>query len=201
MLGRIHMMPIMWGDYQSSLDLIDKHLQPEPAFRLNIMASEGDISSSEDRGPLRPAPTSSKSTSRPRIKPTACRRCHSRKVKCSGEQPCKNCQQVSKGAECTYPRRNRMVKVSQRYIDDLIAENQRLKNTSNAATQSRADALLPEITVAPVMETTDNAVAIPPPSLDERPWFFDMNIPHTPILIGNELKVAVRLVPLSSDWS
>ncbi|KAK2054377.1 fungal-specific transcription factor domain-containing protein [Colletotrichum caudatum] len=148
------------------------------------MASEGNLSSAEDGGPLRPAPTSSKSTSRPRTKPTACRRCHSRKVKCSGGQPCSNCKQASKGAECTYPRRNRMVKVSQRYIDDLIAENRRLRNNSDAATQASADALLPEITVAPAKEMTDSAIAIPPPSLDERPWFFDMNIPHTPILIG-----------------
>ncbi|KAK1997017.1 fungal-specific transcription factor domain-containing protein [Colletotrichum falcatum] len=149
------------------------------------MASEGDLSSAEDRGPLRPAPTSSRIAGRPRTKPTACRRCHSRKVKCSGGQPCENCQQASKGAECTYPRRNRMVKVSQRYIDDLIAENQRLKNNSNAAAPARADALLPEVTAAPAKETTDGgAIAIPPPSLDERPWFFDMNIPHTPILIG-----------------
>ncbi|KAK1978299.1 fungal-specific transcription factor domain-containing protein [Colletotrichum cereale] len=148
------------------------------------MASEADLSSAEDRGPLRSPLTSSGSTSRPRTKPTACRRCHSRKVKCSGGQPCDNCRQAIKGAECTYPRRNRMVKVSQRYIDDLVAENRRLKNSSNADTQARAGALLPEISVAPVKERTENAIAIPPPSLDERPWFFDMNIPHTPILIG-----------------
>ncbi|KZL63284.1 c6 transcription factor, partial [Colletotrichum incanum] len=151
---------------------------------LTTMVSEVDASSAEDRAPLRFAPTSSGSASRPRTKPTACRRCHSRKVRCSGGQPCDNCRQASKGAECTYPRRNRMVKVSQRYIDDLIAENQRLKNNSNAGTQARPEALLPEITVAPAKETTDNAVAIPAPSLDERPWFFEMNIPHTPILIG-----------------
>ncbi|KAJ0307877.1 hypothetical protein COL516b_003849 [Colletotrichum fioriniae] len=79
-----------------------------------------------------------------------------------------------------------MVKVSQRYIDDLIAENQRLKSNSGIGSQPRAANLLPDLAVvAPVKETTDNnATAIPAPSLDERPWFFDMNIPHTPILIG-----------------
>ncbi|KAK1498631.1 fungal specific transcription factor [Colletotrichum tamarilloi] len=72
------------------------------------------------------------------------------------------------------------------YIDDLIAENQRLKSNSGIGSQSRAANLLPDLAVvAPVKETTDtNVTAIPAPSLDERPWFFDMNIPHTPILIG-----------------
>lgn len=87
-----------------------------------------------------------------------------------------------------------------RYIDDLIAENQRLKNDSNAAAQARSEALLPDIHIGapPAKDTADNAAAaavtttatatataaIPPPSLDDRPWFFEMNIPHTPILIG-----------------
>ncbi|KAK1634526.1 fungal-specific transcription factor domain-containing protein [Colletotrichum phormii] len=150
------------------------------------MTSEGDASSAEDRVALRSAPVSSSASSRPKTKPTACRRCHSRKVRCSGGQPCENCRQASKGIECTYPRRNRMVKVSQRYIDDLIAENQRLKSNDSIGSQPRAANLLPDIAVvAPVKETADsNATAIPAPSLDERPWFFDMNIPHTPILIG-----------------
>ncbi|TIC95126.1 putative transcriptional regulatory protein C3C7.04 [Colletotrichum higginsianum] len=160
------------------------------------MASEGEASSAEDKGVARPAAASA---TRPRTKPTACRRCHSRKVRCSGGQPCENCRQASKSAECSYPRRNRMVKVSQRYIDDLIAENQRLKNDSNAAAQARSEALLPDIHIGapPAKDTADNAAAavtttatatataaIPPPSLDDRPWFFEMNIPHTPILIG-----------------
>ncbi|KAK6222559.1 fungal specific transcription factor [Colletotrichum tabaci] len=80
------------------------------------------------------------------------------------------------------------------YIDDLIAENQRLKNDSNAAAQARSEALLPDIHIGapPAKDAADNAAAavvtttaaIPPPSLDDRPWFFEMNIPHTPILIG-----------------
>ncbi|WYZ37971.1 hypothetical protein EsH8_II_001477 [Colletotrichum jinshuiense] len=149
------------------------------------MTSECDASSAEDRGALGSAPASRGAKSRPKTKPTACSRCHTRKVRCSGGHPCENCRQASKGAECTYPRRNRMVKVSQRYIDDLIAENQRLKNSS-VAPQVQVDAILPDITVAVVKETsvTDNVIAVQAPSLDERPWFFDMNIPHTPILIG-----------------
>jgi hypothetical protein len=44
----------------------------------------------------------------------SCRRCHARKVKCSGGQPCDGCRQSRKESECSYPRRQRMVKVDQR---------------------------------------------------------------------------------------
>ncbi|KAJ3954945.1 hypothetical protein N0V92_008530 [Colletotrichum tropicale] len=81
-----------------------------------------------------------------------------------------------------------MVKVSQRYIDDLIAENQRLKGQNagpqHADTHTQATTILPDIPAVPAKETVDNGIAVPAPSLDQRPWFFDMNIPHTPILIG-----------------
>ncbi|TEA17097.1 putative transcriptional regulatory protein [Colletotrichum sidae] len=78
-----------------------------------------------------------------------------------------------------------MVKISQQYIDDLVAENQRLKSQVPSAQHvAQNNALLPDIPAVPAKEVTDNAVAVQAPSLDERPWFFDMNIPHTPILIG-----------------
>ncbi|KAI8265809.1 putative transcriptional regulatory protein [Colletotrichum sp. SAR11_239] len=81
-----------------------------------------------------------------------------------------------------------MVKVSQRYIDDLIAENQRLKGQNagprHADTHTQAATILPDIPAVPAKEAVDNGIAVPAPSLDQRPWFFDMNIPHTPILIG-----------------
>ncbi|KAK2774662.1 C6 transcription factor [Colletotrichum kahawae] len=152
------------------------------------MASEGDMSSAEDRVLSVSASASKSSNPKSRTKPIACSRCHSRKVRCSGGHPCDNCRQASKGAECTYPRRNRMVKVSQRYIDDLIAENQRLKGQNagpqHADTHTQAATILPDIPAVPAKEAIDNGIAVPAPSLDQRPWFFDMNIPHTPILIG-----------------
>ncbi|RMJ13420.1 hypothetical protein CDV36_006926 [Fusarium kuroshium] len=52
----------------------------------------------------------------------ACRKCHARKVKCSGGTPCANCLQANIGAECSYPRRIRRVKVDQSYIDELLEE-------------------------------------------------------------------------------
>ncbi|KAH7084255.1 hypothetical protein FB567DRAFT_78249 [Paraphoma chrysanthemicola] len=50
-----------------------------------------------------------------RGKSVACRRCHSRKVKCSAEQPCSNCRDAGLNVECVYPARDRQVKISQRY--------------------------------------------------------------------------------------
>ncbi|KAH7490962.1 hypothetical protein FOMA001_g3877 [Fusarium oxysporum f. sp. matthiolae] len=64
---------------------------------------------------------------RPRNTRIACRKCHARKVKCSGGKPCANCQQANSSAECTYPNRTRHVKVEQRYIDELLDEIERLQ--------------------------------------------------------------------------
>ncbi|CAI6089010.1 unnamed protein product [Clonostachys chloroleuca] len=50
---------------------------------------------------------------------TACHRCHKRKVKCTRELPCRNCQLANQ--ECTYPMRDRNVTVSERFIRNLEA--------------------------------------------------------------------------------
>ncbi|KAI8306072.1 putative transcriptional regulatory protein [Colletotrichum sp. SAR11_240] len=109
------------------------------------MASEGDMSSAEDRVLSVSASASKRSNPKSRTKPIA-------------------------------------------YIDDLIAENQRLKGQNagpqHADTHAQATTILPDIPAVPTKETVDNGIAVPAPSLDQRPWFFDMNIPHTPILIG-----------------
>ncbi|KAJ0368243.1 hypothetical protein COL26b_010893 [Colletotrichum chrysophilum] len=109
------------------------------------MASEGDMSSAEDRVLSVSASASKSSNPKSRTKPIA-------------------------------------------YIDDLIAENQRLKSQNagprHADTHAQATAILPDIPAVPAKDIVDNGIAVPAPSLDQRPWFFDMNIPHTPILIG-----------------
>lgn len=45
----------------------------------------------------------------------SCRRCHSHKIKCSGDQPCSKCCTVGLADECTYATRDRQVKVSEKY--------------------------------------------------------------------------------------
>ncbi|PYH76339.1 hypothetical protein BO82DRAFT_387384 [Aspergillus uvarum CBS 121591] len=60
-------------------------------------------------------------------KVVACHRCHSKKIKCSGGQPCQNCVHAEQGSDCSYPERNRKIKVSQRFIDELFEEIDTLK--------------------------------------------------------------------------
>ncbi|KAL4900407.1 hypothetical protein BDW74DRAFT_188256 [Aspergillus multicolor] len=103
------------------------------------------------------------SRTRPRItKSIACRRCHSRKVKCSGGIPCNGCRQAAKDDECEYPRKNRLVKVSEQYIEDLISENQRLRGSAQPPSDETVDA----------------------PVLAEAPWFVNADALHTPILVA-----------------
>jgi len=47
---------------------------------------------------------------------SSCRRCHSRKVKCSGGQPCTACKRASESNSCSYPSRNGRVRVSGREV-------------------------------------------------------------------------------------
>ncbi|KAI8722716.1 Zn(2)-C6 fungal-type domain-containing protein [Fusarium sp. LHS14.1] len=143
--------------------------------------SEGE--GKDDIDSLNPASSISGKRQR-KTKSTACRRCHARKVKCSGGQPCENCRQASKGAECSYPRKNRLVKVSQQYIDDLVAENQRLRNSRDTDTKVRPELGAPEAPIAPTNGQAEPTSTLQGTLLEERPWFFDMNVLHTPVLIG-----------------
>ncbi|KAL4811618.1 fungal-specific transcription factor domain-containing protein [Aspergillus spinulosporus] len=94
----------------------------------------------------------------------ACRRCHARKVKCSGGIPCDSCRQATKPVECVYPRRSRLNKVSEQYIEDLVAENQRLQGCTHPPHASE--------------ETTNG------PVLTEASWFVHSDALHTPILVA-----------------
>ncbi|KAL3431590.1 fungal-specific transcription factor domain-containing protein [Aspergillus tetrazonus] len=94
----------------------------------------------------------------------ACRRCHARKVKCSGGTPCDSCQQATKPVECVYPRKSRLIKVSEQFIEDLVAENQRLQGCTHPPHSNE--------------ETTNG------PVLAEAPWFVNADALHTPILVA-----------------
>lgn len=45
-----------------------------------------------------------------------CHRCHSQKVKCSGEKPCSRCRRAGYAAQCRYANRDRKIRVDERYI-------------------------------------------------------------------------------------
>ncbi|KFA54094.1 hypothetical protein S40293_05542 [Stachybotrys chartarum IBT 40293] len=48
-------------------------------------------------------------------------------IKCPGGQPCQNCKQAKTPHGCTYPLRDHKVTVSNKYLEDLRAENARLR--------------------------------------------------------------------------
>lgn len=69
-----------------------------------------------------------------------------------------------------------------RYIDDLVAENQRLRNQSvDPKPHHEADTL--DAPIAPTGQA-EAPSSLQGTLLEERPWFFDMNVLHTPVLIG-----------------
>ncbi|KFA67801.1 hypothetical protein S40285_04506 [Stachybotrys chlorohalonatus IBT 40285] len=72
------------------------------------------------------------SPDRRRKRPVACQQCHSRKIKCPGGQPCQNCKQAKTPHGCTYPLRDHKVTVSNKYLEDLRAENARLREQQAA---------------------------------------------------------------------
>ncbi|KAI2738393.1 transcriptional regulator family: Fungal Specific TF [Penicillium roqueforti] len=118
-----------------------------------------------------------------RRKFVACQRCHSHKIKCSGDQPCSKCRTVGVADECAYATRDRQVKVSENYLDQILAENQRLKERS--------------ITSAQVAETNDpsqrgpaktadvpDGTGIQNPLIGDRAWFHRYDPSSPPIYIG-----------------
>ncbi|KLP08481.1 hypothetical protein CEK26_009392 [Fusarium fujikuroi] len=64
---------------------------------------------------------------------------------------------------------------SSKYIDDLIAENQRLRQDD---AKPRPEPSIPDVS------STETPSSLQGTLLEERPWFFDMNVLHTPVLIG-----------------
>ncbi|KAH7311328.1 fungal-specific transcription factor domain-containing protein [Stachybotrys elegans] len=61
-----------------------------------------------------------------------CHRCHSHKIKCSGEKPCRSC--VAANHDCQFPARERRVVVSESYLAKLQADSKRLQETSQHPT-------------------------------------------------------------------
>ncbi|RSL56435.1 hypothetical protein CEP54_008854 [Fusarium duplospermum] len=71
------------------------------------------------------------------------------------------------------------------YIDDLVAENQRLRNSRDTDTKVRPELGAPDAPIAPTTNGQAEATStLQGTLLEERPWFFDMNVLHTPVLIG-----------------
>lgn len=106
--------------------------------------------------------------------------CHSRKVKCPGGSPCAKC--IRAGKECSYPTRDRQLKLSQSYIEQLLKENERLKEGTAAASTPSENAAqevreVPSVPQAIAQDTAQN------PLLGDRPWFIPVAYLEMPIHI------------------
>ncbi|KAK3990400.1 fungal-specific transcription factor domain-containing protein [Cladorrhinum sp. PSN332] len=145
----------------------------------------------------------------PRFKSTACQHCHSKKVRCSGDQPCANCQKS--GHNCVYPSRNRHVRVSENYIKSLVTENKRLKATLKEAERQRSNVDDGGDGIAPAAETNtpddhhdheDAAGVQVHLESPGQPWFVEVDLPHTPTPINEaaDTAYATRFRQVLSDW-
>ncbi|KAL2866439.1 transcription factor domain-containing protein [Aspergillus lucknowensis] len=121
-----------------------------------------------------------------RRKIVACERCHSHKIKCSGGQPCTKCRAVGCADDCRYPARDRQVKVSESYLEQVLAENRRLKEQSNSsantpeASQGDGSTDPDRSEGAPEEEST----SIRNPLIGDRAWFHAYDPAAPPIFIG-----------------
>ncbi|KAJ3493232.1 hypothetical protein NLG97_g4865 [Lecanicillium saksenae] len=52
--------------------------------------------------------------------------CHAQKIRCSGGMPCAKCQSGGYGEQCRYVSRDRMVRVSESYLEQLRSDSQEL---------------------------------------------------------------------------
>ncbi|RAK73606.1 transcription factor domain-containing protein [Aspergillus fijiensis CBS 313.89] len=123
----------------------------------------------------------------------ACQRCHSHKIKCSGGQPCLKCRQVGCADECEYTPRDRQVKVSESFLQRLLAENQRLREQPRApehptdadpeggGVSGRGPSRVPA--EAPDLET-GNPNNVRNPLIGDRAWFHPYDPSAPPIFIG-----------------
>lgn len=127
-----------------------------------------------------------------KLKSLACQRCHGRKVRCSGDTPCANCQRS--GHDCVHLNRNRQVRVSENYIKNLIAENKRLKaGQKEAGSQHDLEPRRSDIDRQGDTSTLDdNDAAGVQVQLDSpgQPWFVDIDLPHAPAPINEAADTA-----------
>ncbi|KAF2014081.1 fungal-specific transcription factor domain-containing protein [Aaosphaeria arxii CBS 175.79] len=120
-------------------------------------------------------------------KSIACHRCHVRKVKCSGGQPCAACRDGGQNVECVYPNRDRQIKLSQRYVETLLEEIERLRNNTAGTPTSP----LPTVqTGERLKETSEHDEGMQNPLFKERPWFHAVSSLDMPIHIGEAADTA-----------
>ncbi|KAL4754489.1 hypothetical protein BDW72DRAFT_200723 [Aspergillus terricola var. indicus] len=127
-----------------------------------------------------------------RRKIVACERCHSHKIKCSGDQPCTKCRSVGCADECQYPARDRQVKVSESYLEQILTENQRLRaqstssaNTPEARPGAEPNHSRPGADGPDEIENEDEGnTGVRNPIIGDRAWFHAYDPSAPPIFVG-----------------
>ncbi|PWY68452.1 fungal-specific transcription factor [Aspergillus heteromorphus CBS 117.55] len=118
---------------------------------------------------------------REKKKPTACHRCHTHKVKCSGGQPCSRCWQAGCGDECQYALRDRKLKVQESYLDELITQNSQLKEQLRALSTPRDS---PPPNAPGGFGQQESYPPLQNPLVGERAWFYPYDPSAPPIFMG-----------------
>ncbi|KAG5809968.1 hypothetical protein H9Q74_007271 [Fusarium xylarioides] len=68
------------------------------------------------------------STRRPRRLLAACHRCHSQKIKCSGDKPCQSCKSTGRADECEFPaNKERKIPIAESYLKKLEEDSRQLQ--------------------------------------------------------------------------
>ncbi|TPX07440.1 uncharacterized protein E0L32_002090 [Thyridium curvatum] len=124
-----------------------------------------------------------------KAKSVACRKCHSRKVKCPGGQPCMTCVQMACQDECVYPKRDRQIRslmlTAHSYLNSIVQQNHALRTTIRSL-QARETAPLLFHTVSKPEEhaTTPDEDSSQNPVLGDNPWFVQQVSFSVPLRVG-----------------
>ena len=138
--------------------------------------SDGADSPSTDQGRSTPA-------KRPRKHFSACKRCHARKIKCSGGKPCVGCQTTNQPqGSCVYPTRDRKVKVSQSYVQRILEENNYLRQKVSSLHGSPTTIASPRQPDLPE-GTDDQDDNVRKALIDDCAWFVPYSTASAPVYI------------------
>ncbi|KAL4808421.1 fungal-specific transcription factor domain-containing protein [Aspergillus unguis] len=113
---------------------------------------------------------SSRGARRPRRLLAACHRCHSQKIKCSGEQPCRTCVSTGRAETCEFPAKERQIRVSENYLNKLEEDNRRLRSlaTRSPASGSERNIIVSAMDTSTMSEDLEES---PPLSKEESNLF------------------------------
>ncbi|CAG8362307.1 unnamed protein product [Penicillium salamii] len=106
--------------------------------------------------------------SRPKKRAIACHRCHSQKIKCSGEKPCSKCRAAGYGNQCNYATRDRKIRVDESYLEQLLRDSEELHECRHRSKQ--------DLQLQQGPDTDDSATGNDEPKIQgslygDKPWF------------------------------